>query len=211
MLLRAGSCGLARWMPQRTYTFEQLAKATQVFFKAIGRGTNRLQRAQVLVLPCRERPADPNVRLGHVATPTSQDFSAANKIAEGTRGPLFKGRLDGLPVAVKYLSNPRSSSSGGSTADGSGSAGGSGSSSSGSTGLLSRLGGPRRFKRTVQALGAAHHPHVVTLLGSCPEHAMLVWEFMEGGSLEGRLFSSSPRPPLTWQVRVVGCTRAALL
>ncbi|KIZ04871.1 U-box domain-containing protein 33 [Monoraphidium neglectum] len=38
---------------------------------------------------------------------------------------------------------------------------------------------------------------------------MLVWEFMEGGSLEGRLFSSSPRPPLTWQERVRLCFEVA--
>lgn len=69
--------------------------------------------------------------------------------------------------------------------------------------FLERLGGVRRFKRAAQALAAAHHPHLLMLLGSCPERAALVMELAEGGSLHGRLLSVRPQQqqPLAWQVR----------
>ena len=103
-----------------------------------------------------------------------------------------------------------SSSIGGSSSGGSGcgsgggsdSGGSSGCSSSGSDDLLEQIGGTRRFRRAAQALAAAHHPHLLMLLGSCPQHGMLVTEVAEGGSFQARLFGLQQRQhqPLAWQV-----------
>jgi len=39
------------------------------------------------------------------------------------------------------------------------------------------------------------------LLGACPEYGILVYEYMEYGSLEGRLFRRGNTPPIPWTVR----------
>ena len=51
-------------------------------------------------------------------------------------------------------------------------------------------------------LGQIQHPHVVMLLGCCPERHCLVYELMAQGSLEDRLRCKSNTPPLQWFVRV---------
>lgn len=51
-------------------------------------------------------------------------------------------------------------------------------------------------------LGQIQHPHVVMLLGCCPERHCLVYELMAQGSLEDRLRCKSGSPPLPWFVRV---------
>jgi serine/threonine protein kinase len=48
--------------------------------------------------------------------------------------------------------------------------------------------GQREFEREVQVLGSLHHPHLLPLLGSCPELHALVYPFMEKGSLQRRLY-----------------------
>jgi hypothetical protein len=95
---------------------------------------------------------------------------------------VFRGVLDGLPVAVKLL-DPAAAGAGGQQ-------------------------GPKEFAAEVAILSRLHHPHIVLLIGSCPERCGLVYELMEGGSLEQHLFS--PRmPQLCWQVRwgLVVCMR----
>ncbi|KAE8715101.1 hypothetical protein F3Y22_tig00110187pilonHSYRG00564 [Hibiscus syriacus] len=48
--------------------------------------------------------------------------------------------------------------------------------------------GQRQFQQEVEVLSCARHPHLVLLIGACPEYGCLVYEYMENGSLEDRLF-----------------------
>jgi serine/threonine protein kinase len=61
--------------------------------------------------------------------------------------------------------------------------------------------GEAEFHAEVQILSRLHHPHIVLLLGSCPGECMLVYELLEGGTLEEHLFAWG-FPPLAWQVGV---------
>lgn len=99
-----------------------------------------------------------------------QGFSAANKLGCGGYGPVFRGRLDGVPVAVKLLDMSGHSQQ-----------------------------GVAEFKAEVGILSRLHHPHIVLLMGSCPERCALVYELLDHGSLEQHLFSPS-MPDLQWQV-----------
>lgn len=42
---------------------------------------------------------------------------------------------------------------------------------------------------------------MVLLLGACPEYGCLVYEYMENGSLEDRLFCKNQSPPIPWPAR----------
>ncbi|KAH6761652.1 U-box domain-containing protein kinase family protein [Perilla frutescens var. hirtella] len=53
----------------------------------------------------------------------------------------------------------------------------------------------------VEVLSQLHHPHIVLLLGACPELRSLVYEYMENGSLEDHILCRRGRPPLPWPVR----------
>ncbi|XP_059634806.1 U-box domain-containing protein 34 [Cornus florida] len=57
------------------------------------------------------------------------------------------------------------------------------------------------FLREVEVLSQLRHPHMVLLLGACPESGCLVYEYMENGSLEDQIFRRSGRPSLPWFVR----------
>lgn len=45
------------------------------------------------------------------------------------------------------------------------------------------------------------HPHMVLLVGACPEYGCLVYEYMENGSLEDRLYRKNNTPPIPWKIR----------
>jgi len=45
------------------------------------------------------------------------------------------------------------------------------------------------------------HPNMVLLLGACTEYGCLVYEYMDRGSLEDRLFRKGKTPPISWQKR----------
>uniref|UniRef100_A0A061SCY0 U-box domain-containing protein 33-like isoform x1 n=1 Tax=Tetraselmis sp. GSL018 TaxID=582737 RepID=A0A061SCY0_9CHLO len=63
--------------------------------------------------------------------------------------------------------------------------------------------GPEALWREVGVLSRVRHPHLVLLLGACPEHGCIVYELMEGGSLQDALSpAGSGREPLEWQDRV---------
>lgn len=53
----------------------------------------------------------------------------------------------------------------------------------------------------VQVLGKLQHPHLVTLLGVCPEVWSIVYEYLPNGSLQDHLFRKSNISPLTWKTR----------
>ncbi|CAG7909642.1 unnamed protein product [Brassica rapa] len=59
----------------------------------------------------------------------------------------------------------------------------------------------KQFDQEIEILSKIRHPHLVLLLGACPEHGALVYEYMENGSLEDRLFQVSKSQPIPWFVR----------
>ncbi|CAN6456157.1 unnamed protein product [Victoria cruziana] len=61
--------------------------------------------------------------------------------------------------------------------------------------------GRMQFQQEVEVLSCIRHPNMVLLLGACPEYGCLVYEFMERGSLEDRLFRRGNTPSLPWQLR----------
>ncbi|WCJ41225.1 U-box domain-containing protein kinase family protein [Euphorbia peplus] len=62
--------------------------------------------------------------------------------------------------------------------------------------------GQSEFQKEVQVLGKLQHPHLVTLLGACPEAWSLVYEYLPNGSLNDCLFRRGTVSPLTWKIRV---------
>jgi hypothetical protein len=87
------------------------------------------------------------------------DFDDARIIGSGGYGSVYKGELHGTSVAVKVLSEE------------------------------TREQGVEQFEREVHVLSSIHHPHIVGLIGYCTERYCLVYELMEGGSLEDLLNS----------------------
>ncbi|KAI7735475.1 hypothetical protein M8C21_017833 [Ambrosia artemisiifolia] len=61
--------------------------------------------------------------------------------------------------------------------------------------------GKAQFQQEVEVLCCIRHPHMVLLLGACPEHGCLVYEYMQNGSLEDCLSRKNNIPPLSWQHR----------
>lgn len=61
--------------------------------------------------------------------------------------------------------------------------------------------GPSEFQQEIQVLGKLQHPHLVTLLGVCPEAWSLIYEYLPNGSLEDHLFRRSNVSPLPWKTR----------
>ncbi|XP_043705235.1 U-box domain-containing protein 35-like [Telopea speciosissima] len=61
--------------------------------------------------------------------------------------------------------------------------------------------GKQQFQQEVQVLSSVRHPNMVLLMGACPEHGCLVYEYMENGSLEDRLFQKDDTPTVPWAVR----------
>eukprot|EP00879_Flechtneria_rotunda_P018522 GHRR01019435.1.p1 GENE.GHRR01019435.1~~GHRR01019435.1.p1 ORF type:complete len:420 (+),score=137.92 GHRR01019435.1:571-1830(+) len=102
----------------------------------------------------------------------TQGFSIARKLGAGGYGPVFRGMLDGVPVAVKLLDT---------------------------SGISTQ--GQREFQAEIAILSRLHHPHIVLLMGSCPERCALVYELLDNGNLEHHLFSPA-LPDLQWQDRI---------
>ncbi|KAL5201261.1 hypothetical protein ABZP36_035615 [Zizania latifolia] len=109
------------------------------------------------------------------------NFCRANYLGCGGFGPVYMGAVDdnlrpGLAaqqVAVKYLD------------------------------LDCGTQGHKEWLAEVFFLGQLRHKNLVKLIGYCyeDEHRMLVYEYMNGGSLENHLFKSSIKP-LPWMTRM---------
>lgn len=61
--------------------------------------------------------------------------------------------------------------------------------------------GRKQFQQEVEVLSCMRHPNMVLLLGACPEYGCLVYEYMDNGSLEDRLFRRGNTPPIPWNTR----------
>ncbi|KAF8401030.1 hypothetical protein HHK36_014333 [Tetracentron sinense] len=61
--------------------------------------------------------------------------------------------------------------------------------------------GKKQFQQEVEVLSCIRHPNMVLLLGACPEYGCLVYEYMENGSLEDRLFRRNDTPSMPWRLR----------
>ncbi|KAH0899979.1 hypothetical protein HID58_049547 [Brassica napus] len=61
--------------------------------------------------------------------------------------------------------------------------------------------GKKQFQQEVEVLSSIRHPHMVLLLGACPEYGCLVYELMENGSLEDILIRRGNSKPLSWRKR----------
>ncbi|ONK66467.1 uncharacterized protein A4U43_C06F8410, partial [Asparagus officinalis] len=100
----------------------------------------------------------------------TNQFDETLKIGEGGYGPVYKGRLDHTPVAIKVL-------------------------------RAEAAQGKKQFQQEIEVLSCIRHPNMVLLLGACPEYGCLVYEHMEYGSLEDRLFRRGNTPTIPWSVR----------
>ncbi|ESQ35044.1 hypothetical protein EUTSA_v10006957mg [Eutrema salsugineum] len=61
--------------------------------------------------------------------------------------------------------------------------------------------GLKQFQQEIEVLSCMRHPNMVILLGACPEYGCLVYEYMENGTLEDRLYCKDNTPPLSWRAR----------
>ncbi|KAJ0020253.1 hypothetical protein Pint_32364 [Pistacia integerrima] len=61
--------------------------------------------------------------------------------------------------------------------------------------------GQSEFQQEVRVLSKLQHPHLVTLLGACPEAWALVYEYLPKGSLQDCVLRKSNISPLTWKDR----------
>ncbi|CAK9166925.1 unnamed protein product [Ilex paraguariensis] len=113
----------------------------------------------------------------------TKNFRPDSMLGEGGFGKVFRGWVDektyapsmvgvGMPVAVKK-SHPDSSQ------------------------------GLKEWQAEVKFLGKFSHPNLVKLLGYCweEEEFLLVYEYMQKGSLETHLFSTGAKP-LSWDIRL---------
>ncbi|KAM7272227.1 hypothetical protein ACFE04_026890 [Oxalis oulophora] len=56
----------------------------------------------------------------------------------------------------------------------------------------------KQFHQEIEILSNIRHPHLLMLLGTCSDHSCLVYEYMENGSLEDRLFRTKNTPAIPW-------------
>ncbi|XP_020687134.1 U-box domain-containing protein 33 [Dendrobium catenatum] len=62
--------------------------------------------------------------------------------------------------------------------------------------------GQAEFRQEVEVLSNVRHPHLVALIGTCPEAWALIYEYLPHGSLDDRLACKDKTDPLPWDVRI---------
>ncbi|KAJ8442038.1 hypothetical protein Cgig2_007876 [Carnegiea gigantea] len=67
----------------------------------------------------------------------------------------------------------------------------------------------KQFLQELEILSSIRHPNLLLLLGAVPEESSLVYEYMENGSLDDRLFRKGNTPPLLWYERFRICWEVA--
>ncbi|KAM0884220.1 hypothetical protein ACQ4PT_031136 [Festuca glaucescens] len=110
----------------------------------------------------------------------TNNFYSQNLIGEGGYGPVYKGRLGGVTVAIKLL-RPHGK-------------------------LHGRQGFPE-FQQEVVVLSRIEHPHIVKLIGVCQESCVLVYEHLPNGTLMDGL---SKGLPWRDRIRILSEQRSAL-
>ncbi|XP_010555118.1 PREDICTED: probable L-type lectin-domain containing receptor kinase VII.2 isoform X2 [Tarenaya hassleriana] len=107
----------------------------------------------------------------------TKGFSEENLIGFGGNTKVYRGVLDGRNVAVKRITiSPRES-----------------------------VSGTREFLAEVSSLGRLRHKNLVGLKGWCRkggESLMLVYEYMEKGSVDKRIFGCEESLMLSWEERM---------
>ncbi|XP_058101024.1 L-type lectin-domain containing receptor kinase VII.1-like [Magnolia sinica] len=105
----------------------------------------------------------------------TDEFSEANVIGIGGNGKVYKGTLaGGIEIAVKCISHNNNE-------------------------------GMKEFLAEVSSLGRLKHRNLVGLRGWCKREnnsLMLVYDFMENGSLDKRIFDCGEESLLGWETRV---------
>ncbi|RZC78748.1 hypothetical protein C5167_002986 [Papaver somniferum] len=64
-----------------------------------------------------------------------------------------------------------------------------------------KIRGRLEFQQEVHVLSKLEHPHLVTLIGACPEALSLVYEYIPNGSIQDHLFSKNSKHLLPWKTR----------
>ncbi|CAH1425244.1 unnamed protein product [Lactuca virosa] len=59
----------------------------------------------------------------------------------------------------------------------------------------------REFLKEIEVLSQLSHPHILQLLGACPERGCLLYEYMENGSLEDHIYQKTTKHHLPWSTR----------
>ncbi|KAL6623518.1 hypothetical protein ACP70R_033397 [Stipagrostis hirtigluma subsp. patula] len=114
--------------------------------------TSRFPRYPELLIPDHIK----KFSMSQIGEATS-NFAEENLIGKGGYGRVYRGKLGGMPVAIKLL-RPR-----------------------GSEGQ-----GFPQYKQEVVVLSRSEHRHIVRLIGVCPEWCGLVYEHVPNGTLEDR-------------------------
>ncbi|XP_031285235.1 probable LRR receptor-like serine/threonine-protein kinase At1g56140 [Pistacia vera] len=111
----------------------------------------------------------------------TEDFSSANKLGQGGYGPVYKETLsDGRVIAVKQLS-------------------------------IASDHGNNQFATEIATISVVQHRNLVKLHGCCyeGEQRMLVYEYLENGSLDKALFARKESLVLDWSTRYDICLGVA--
>ncbi|GER37224.1 receptor protein kinase [Striga asiatica] len=99
------------------------------------------------------------------------NFCESLRIGQGEYGVVYKGEISGLKVAVKKLH-------------------------------AHNMQRHAEFNTAVQVVGKLrHHPHLVKLIGVCPDSWSLVYEYLPGGSLQNYLSNKRNMSALGWKTR----------
>nr|KYP53380.1 Lectin-domain containing receptor kinase A4.3 [Cajanus cajan] len=104
----------------------------------------------------------------------TREFCEENVVAVGGNGKVYKEVLHGVEVAVKRIPQER-------------------------------IEGMREFLAEVSILGRMKHRNLVGLRGWCKKergNLILVYDFMNNGSLDKRIFECEERMMLTWEERL---------
>ncbi|MCL7048813.1 hypothetical protein MKW94_013074 [Papaver nudicaule] len=64
-----------------------------------------------------------------------------------------------------------------------------------------KIRGRLEFQHEVHVLSKLEHPHLVSLIGACPEALSLVYEYLPNGSIQDHLFGKTGKKLLPWKSR----------